>query len=85
MQIVYVLSDDAHIVSLLQIHQRQMGGIGTDLLQLRTALIVKIQNHLWIVGKRLRRGHFLHPVPFPQAACITKREQTTLGADASAA
>ena len=81
-QVIDVLGDDAHVVVVGQPGQRVVRRVGLSLEQLAPARVVEIDDQLRIAGKGFRRGHLIHPMPFPQAIAVTEGLQATVGADA---
>ncbi len=84
-QIVDILGHDQQVSRPFGIEprQRDMRGIGLDLLQSRPPRVVKLMHQHGIAHISLGRCDILDPVPLPQPIRRAKRLQSALGADAS--
>ena len=83
-EVVHVLRDDAHVIVLLHLGQYFMTAVGAGGHQLLAQSVVKIRDEVGVFLPTLGRGHLLHGILLPKAACIAKGAESAFGAHACA-
>src|SRR5690606_33126124 len=80
----YVLGNDVNLEIFFEFGENSMPGIGFDFAQLAAALVVEIENQLWVGIPALRRGDGHDVVAFPQTVLVTEGFNPRFGRNAGA-
>ena len=81
-QVIYILSDNLHIVKTLQFCKKFMSQAWLNIKHLLATLVIKLCNEFWITLPPLWSGNILNPILLPQSSAIAEGADTALGTHA---